>query len=116
MITWEANYGKQVLREDSGARYRDIDRKRLISFRIVDGPTILMDVALSNPNKFAYRRRTIVTGGVKNVQYLVGDVQHGSCAIYDTASSRIFSGTFGDEHPVAKFDPPVPHPYEGEMF
>lgn len=116
MITWEANYGNEVLREDSGAVYGDIDRTRLQSFRIVDGATILMDVYVGNPKSFAYRRRTIIKNGVTNIQYLVGDVTQGNCAVYDTASGRIYAGNFGEEHPVASFDAPVSHLDEGEMF
>jgi len=120
-VSWEASYNGEVVKEADGAKYGDIDRAKLISFRIVTDGAPLMEIVPDCSNHFVYRRRTMMQNEYRRVQILIGnmpsfEMPDGSALVLDINSGRIFSGVFGQEHPVADFSLPVPIPEEGEMF
>lgn len=125
-VSWEANYGNEILREADGAKYGDIERGRLVSFRVSSNGTALMEIVPDCATYFVYRRRTMMQNEYRRVQFLIGNyprddmlpdgMSNGSVLVFDVNSGRIFSGEFGQEHPIADFSLPVPIPEEGEMF
>ena len=120
-VSWEAAYDGEVLKEAEGAEYGDIDRARLVSFRIVTDGKPLMEIVPDCSNHFVYRRRTLMQNEFRRVQIIIGnmpsfEMPDGSALVLDVNTNRIFSGVFGQEHPVADFSLPVAIPEEGEMF
>lgn len=67
MVTWEAHYGDgHVLREAEGALYREIDRPRLVSFKLVYPGEVLFDLHVEGgdaQSRLVYRRRTALSIG-----------------------------------------------------
>jgi len=120
-VSWEASYNGEIVKEADGAKYGDIDRAKLISFRIVMDGASLMEIVPDCNKHFVYRRRTMMQNEYRRVQILIGNMPNfetpnGSVLVLDLNSGRIFNGEFGQEHPIADFSLPVAIPEEGEMF
>lgn len=109
-VTWEAAYDDgTVLAERSGARYAQIERDRLKSFRLVSPGEILVDLPVGDGRtgyNLVYRRRTIFGGGNKVVWYLAGWVPMGPVvAIQPETETVKKSVTFEQSGPLRGVEP-----------
>ena len=116
-VSWEAVYedGGEVLRQDAGGLYGEIDRQRLTSFRLVAETDVLVEVITTDSEMFVYRRRVSKSLAGEHAYILVGSVAANLIA-YDTSTGQVIMGRIGDKHPLVDFSSPIPHPNEGEMF
>lgn len=119
-IWWEVDYDDGTsISEVRGAKYGDINRPRLKTFRLRDtqGPLIELstDDTRSGSNLVYRRRTTQVTGGDKTVFYLLGWVPQGPILGLHSETMQVSQAPefiVGDPW----FYPPVAHPSEGELW
>lgn len=117
-VTWEAvSHDGTVLREREGARYRQIDRTNLKSFRLVTPGEILLET-FTGPGRhgrgLCYRRRTVMyqETGRRVVKFLVGWVPAGPVYLLDPSSENVDV----QETWNGKIAIPDEQPEEGEQF
>ncbi len=122
---WEVLYDDgTTLREDLGAKYGEIDRSRLESFRIVRGGETLVE-SFPPPGatgwNLVYRRRTVASYESDDVEtlarrstILVAWVPHGPALSLDPEHDEYRVSRTGFVQGDPDFDPPVLHPHEGE--
>lgn len=124
MVTWEAESDDgSVLRERDGAKYGQIDRDHLKTFRLVSPGEILVECPMNEGRTgrdLCYRRRTrMETGpgaGGGSVWFLVGFVPMGPVmAMNPVTMEYLDAPRFGND-PQGLFAAPIPHPHEGEHF
>lgn len=92
---WEVLYSDgTVLCEAQGAKYPQIDRARLASFRLIHNGTIVFEIGPWNGKTgrdLVYRRRTTITqeGGGRSVVFIVGFAPDAFFTV-DIANGRYF--------------------------
>lgn len=118
LVSWEVLYQDgTLLREAEGARYGQIERSRLRSFRLYGlGETLVETFPPpgATGHGLCYRRRTDFGGGERRVLFLVGWVPMGPVICLDAANMSY--STASNFHGHGDFEAPNPHPWEGEHF
>lgn len=93
---WEVLYTDgTVLCEAAGAKYPQIERSRLDSFRIIHNGMIVFEIHPRNGktgHHLIYRRRTMMTseGGGRNVMFIVGLGPDGPFFVIDIEGDRYY--------------------------
>lgn len=119
IVTWEAEYiGGATLREREGALYRQIDRDRLTSFKLVSPGEVLLEAFVpvgASGHNLIYRRRTVTNQDGRRVIFLIGFAPMGPAFLVDPAR-----GTYRTEDAFLVGDPEFYPPHlsraEGEGY
>ena len=111
-VSWEAEYfDGTTLRENRGVKYADIDRDQLKSFKLVAPGEILVEFRVKdgqNGHGLAYRRRTLLSSGNRQVWFVVRMIPNGPIISYQPETNQIMkadkfepgSGPLGKMNPL----------------
>jgi hypothetical protein len=124
LVSWEAeSLDGSVLRERDGAKYGEIDRSNLKSFRLVSPGEILLEAPMKDGRTgrdLCYRRRTRISHGIgdtpKDVWFLIGFVPMGPVMALNPMSMEYQTALRFGTDSQGLFAAPTPHPDEGEHF
>lgn len=94
LVTWEAVYDNGfVLMERVGFKYKDINRDRLVSFKLVEPGGVLFECWPpdgATGHNLIYRRRTLNTGGTRvSVVFLIGWAPMGPAHLIDPLKGHV---------------------------
>jgi len=92
LVSWEAVYSNGfVFRERAGFKYADIDRERLVTFKLVEPGGVLVESwppTGADGRNLIYRRRTQTNGIDRSVIFLIGWAPMGPAIMVDPANGR----------------------------